>query len=508
MMKYVPTATATATRRTSSPRKSSPSTGYVAALLFRCAQTTLYLLGFTYLVVVLVPLVQHSQVILSSTPTSTASLSSLAAGGDWNLPQSLLFPHQQPSQIGANSYPYFFTSPQFTTNTSSTPSSSSSSSLVQALPSLPNGVDRKLAIVHIGKAGGVSLRRLTIVFCKLFFRNPKFDKNRQERTQTCIHKHFPDAGAALTHKTQYYFHLDEYHEQDLGQEATSFLVTLRHPVDRIISTYRYSHPGNCNDENRPEVWRPRGCEAERHRNKTGLIQNDLFYKCYPSPAMESFAQSLMRPWKKSDLAVAAFVNGSSIQQDNHDKKKELSQDERRHCRYIAREVVQGHGTYGAGPHMLYNYAYYAARSIWKFPTKEVFAIRTEHEWQDMLHLDKLLGGNGNLKENRDVSHGSEGYVPSPLSKEAYGKLCCALEQEIEVYQDILWRVLNLSWDEKQATMKSVLTKCGIATSWTEWRVKCRRKWRMDLQLLHPSLAINETYYPGHKTGYRADVWED
>lgn len=344
--------------------------------------------------------------------------------------------------------------------------------------------DRIISLIHIGKAGGVSLRRLTVIHCKLFFRHKRWDGTRQENIQKCIEKHFPDPQAVLSHQTQYYFHIEEYNTTQLEQ-STSFLMTLRNPVDRIISTYRYSHPGNCNGGNRDEVWKPRGCQAAVHRNKTGLIQNEIFYKCFPSPAMEDFAQSLLKPWKRNQ---------------NKDWGDSLSMDERRNCRYLAREMVQGYGTYGSGPHMLYNYAYYAHHSVWQYPDKEVFGIRTEHEWEDTVELDRLLGGNGNLKENREVSHGSESLLSSPLSTEAYQKICCALETEIEVYQDILQRVVNLNARAKRESMETIKTKCGVVTTWTEWRVECRRQLRSDLRALHPALVVNETKYDNFKVG--------
>ena len=140
---------------------------------------------------------------------------------------------------------------------------------------------------------------MTIVFCKLFFRK-KSENYKAKRIRKCIDNFFPDPGVTLAHSVKHYFHLEEYNKTEV-EESTSFLLTLRNPVERIISkigicaflkamtlantnmlpasgTYRFSHPGNCNAENRNEVWRPRGCEAERHRNESGLVQNTLYYK--------------------------------------------------------------------------------------------------------------------------------------------------------------------------------------------------------------------------------------
>ena len=462
-------------------------------LLVRGSQCVMFFLGLTYTIVVLLPLIRHEHSWL----TSSSSTSSSSSFGDWRTHFLLQDPPFPPRTHNNNCTTTTTTTSFYRTDggnryhhrSSGRNSNQTEKEEEEEDENLPilEEKDRIITLVHVGKAGGVSLRRVTVIYCKLFFRKKIWASTRKERIQNCIHKHFPDPpNTILSHQTQHYFHIEEYNDTEIAQ-STSFLITLRNPIDRIISTYRYSHPGNCNDNNRHEVWRPRGCEAEKHKNKTGLIQNDIHYKCFPSPAMEDFAQALMKPWKPWNT--------------NNNNNYLLSKQERRHCRYLAREMVQGHGTYGSAPHMLYNYFYYAQRSIWKYPNKEVFAIRTEHEWDDIVALDRMLGGNANFVENRDVSHGSEGYVPSPLSKQAYQKLCCALESEIEIYQDILERVINLNSRAKQDELESIREKCGIQTTWTEWRIECRRHLRKDLRFLHPSLIVNETKYMNMKVGY-------
>ena len=433
-------------------------------MLVRFSQTIMFLLGLTYTFVVLLPLVRHEHALITSAsiPNSSNGMAAASALADWS--SKLLLQAPLP------------------TNDTNSLGNVNNNVDEEDRPIQLEQKDRIITLVHVGKAGGVSLRRLTVIFCKLFFRKKRWADTREERIKACIEKHFPDSRTILSHQTQHYFHIEEY-DVEAMEASTSFLVTLRNPVDRIISTYRYSHPGNCNDDNRDQVWRPRGCEAEKHKNKTGLIQNDIHFKCFKSPAMEDFAQALMKPWKQSSFW------------------SDLSLKERRHCRYLAREMVQGYGTYGSAPHMLYNYFYYAQRSIWKYPEKEVFAIRTEHEWDDTVALDHLLGGNANFVQNRDVSHGSEGYAPSPLSTQAYQKLCCALESEIEIYQDILERAINLDFRAKEEDLDSIREKCGIQTTWTEWRIDCRRHLRKDLRALHPSLIVNETKYLNMKVGY-------
>jgi hypothetical protein len=64
--------------------------------------------------------------------------------------------------------------------------------------------------------------------------------------------------------------------------------------------------------------------------------------------------------------------------------------------------------------MLNSTIYYTALTLWKYPDKEVFGIRTEHELDDMVAVDKLVGGSGEFINRGKQSHVSEHYLPSSL----------------------------------------------------------------------------------------------
>mgnify|MGYP005841851269 CR=1 FL=1 len=167
----------------------------------------------------------------------------------------------------------------------------------------------------------------------------------------------------------------------------------------------------------------------------------------------------------------------------------LTVEEQWQCRKLARDMLQKKakemsGLSLAAPHLHYNYEYYASKSIWKYPDKEVFGIRTEHEWEDMVELDKRMGGTGNFSnEGKSISHGSEKYHPSPVSTEAYQKLCCVLEQEIEIYMDIMDRVDNLNEEQKQEGIEKLRVKCQVDVSWAKWRNGCRKRLEEDRKQL-------------------------
>ena len=333
---------------------------------------------------------------------------------------------------------------------------------------------RIITLVHVGKAGGMSLRQTTAS-----------DECRLKATSTTTTRTFkqctpPPPNATLARAIQHYMHMYSFNTTELEQ-STSFLVLLRNPVDRIVSSFRYSHPLNCNQARyhsplaSMRVTRPWGCEELKRWKQPKTLDYKLYTECYPSAAMEDFAQNILSPY---------------VHDNNHTLAAQTTATNKNECRLLGRELVQGLAPYRVAPHMHYNYEYYTELTTMKYPDKEVLGVRMEHQSQDLVALDLAMGGVGNVfwknpqhAAGKKESHGSESYVPSPLSKTAYQKLCCVLEREIGVYEDVVNSVTNLNATEKQELMEDLKTKCGIQTSWTAWRRNCQDHLAEDMQTL-------------------------
>ena len=163
------------------------------------------------------------------------------------------------------------------------------------------------------------------------------------------------------------------------------------------------------------------------------------------------------------------------------------------CNGIARKCAEGHpakeqlnSLCGNEIHKArFNIKFYKEETIDKYPEKQVFVIRTERYWDDLMDLDKLIGGTGDLPGvgSRD-SHGSEdSWASKPqvarVSQSGYQKLCCVLHAEIKAYETILLRAENLNKQAKQRTMNSVYEKCGISVPWFEWNRVCLQQIEHD-----------------------------
>lgn len=136
------------------------------------------------------------------------------------------------------------------------------------------------------------------------------------------------------------------------------------------------------------------------------------------------------------------------------------------CQPISREIVEGNTSYGGNlPHFKFNYQYYAEKA-WSNRSKPVAVLRTEYLWNDVARVETVLGGNASLfllpEKQIKYTHGSEKFQKkSRLSREGNLVMCCALREELQVYQDLIVNAVNLHAQEKKDSIQSVLNDCGV-----------------------------------------------
>lgn len=324
-----------------------------------------------------------------------------------------------------------------------------------------------MTVVHAGHTGGRSLMQSSpSLHCREKYRG----KTEVAQLQACLN----DAGngqlrqavsTPLATQAKYYLHLGTGRPEEL-QQSTSFLFTIRNPVDRILAIYQDSHPLACTDPGvaPPKPW---GCTTREYLNLPDTQQFNFYHHCFPSQDPEIMGQSVKAPWDHIS-GENKLVN--SLEQQQSD------------CRWMARELVSGSGLTPLAPHMHYNYKYYAQQSMLKFGGPEVLVIRAEQESQDLSLLHRLLGGDPRTT------------LPSPtpmetptVSAQAYAKLCCVLEDEIAMYDILLTRAKNLPQHAKEESMNELKQKCGLTAQqhWDDWRIECKNELEIDSVLLTP-----------------------
>lgn len=96
---------------------------------------------------------------------------------------------------------------------------------------------RRILFVHVGKSGGETIKQVLAAGCSVM-RNAK-------RRKDCL-TGLPNS--VISDQVEGYFHCFSVQPRNMEANATSFLFNLRHPVDRVISWYKYVHPHNCHPD--------------------------------------------------------------------------------------------------------------------------------------------------------------------------------------------------------------------------------------------------------------------
>mmetsp|Transcript_5027 Transcript_5027/g.14274 ORF Transcript_5027/g.14274 Transcript_5027/m.14274 type:complete len:344 (-) Transcript_5027:227-1258(-) len=203
----------------------------------------------------------------------------------------------------------------------------------------------------------------------------------------------------------------------------SFLITLRNPVDRIISWYFYVHP-----EYPP---------AKLPRHKAGC-QNFAFFHCWPT--LQAFVSQGLNQTRTTS---------------SHTHHLNQSQEE---CAAWAWDAVTG------TRHCWHNYFNYnRTYGPLLSARKDVFAIRSEHLWSDLTNLEVMFGGDGRLIPF-EKNHFAATSKHSPqqnreMSEEGRLRLCRALCNEIQIYKKLLHMAENLCPAERAESLAELIETC-------------------------------------------------
>jgi uncharacterized protein YoaH (UPF0181 family) len=287
----------------------------------------------------------------------------------------------------------------------------------------------RIMFVHIGKTGGETIRNLLPVACQMR-QNKKHLRKCAKRFQMNLALN----STPLSQQTIGTIHCHLTIPKDALKKATTLIVSVRNPIDRVISWYRYIHPGNCNRRVDAES---AACHAktEMEGNLKKMDWSRRFFDCFDS--LEEMGKSLM-PTQTTN------------------------------CSLLAKRTVLGKASKLSG-HMRFNYEYYWNRTMVKHPTLESMVVRTESLWTDIDRIQELLwlesGGDNDFHHDHprlDHTHGSEGHKRADsISGPSLQWLCCILTREIQIYAEWIRRATNLEDAAKQQTLLDVAKRCGV-----------------------------------------------
>jgi hypothetical protein len=306
---------------------------------------------------------------------------------------------------------------------------------------------KQVFLIHVGKTGGETVRHTLKITCRM--------RKNEFHQQACWDALNGTKESELSKHTIGTMHCDLILPKKAMDRATTLLWTVRNPLTRIISWFRYLNPANCNLE---EDYYSTSCNTNRsivnnlkklEANKIPKWATKFFWMCFPT--MNDFARAL-----GSHPFVPSF--GIDNNNNNNNNKAEMI-----NCTDLAWRTIRGSAS-PSSSHAYFNYKYYWQETVEKYPDLEVWALRTEYLWEDLDGIESLLNPRrtANSHTRNNVTHGSEGHARrGDLTAENKRYVCCALMDEMSYYQKVLTRATNLDDIARDQVLLKVVQECSM-----------------------------------------------
>lgn len=270
--------------------------------------------------------------------------------------------------------------------------------------------------VHMGKTGGSTLSVLLRNGCHSYMKHPCRNVMNESPASMLVESYY--------HVPDFRLLLQSHHD--------FYILTVRDPLDRIISSFVYEHYRN-----------------RVSRNET-IPQAEIYqqaYECFPT--LEDFANFFDGPNPK-DFHYPYYQNV-------------LATDS---CRDLARAAIYGRVR-------KFNHFFFSYERIASFIPQQskLFVTRQEHLWKDWLSINKLLDPSITVivpDQEDAIRRNTTRFelqnqlpVTRKLSERGRQLLCRALESEYQTYLGLLHKAANLSPQDVNEATQEVKRKCPL-----------------------------------------------
>jgi hypothetical protein len=326
---------------------------------------------------------------------------------------------------------------------------------------MPMPKNPRIYFIHVGKAGGFTLYDTLHVLDHKWSIKCRAEKSMAGLDDSICYKPSPDESQLSRHIVAT-FHLVNSnipmeHQRWLWNTTNTFLITVRDPINRLISAYSF-HRRNFMNSTDPKF------RAKPQKKK-------FWFTCFPN-GINAMVNTLHYSGNDESILKCKAMGEQVLKGTNlAGGNRKLYWCNVANGNNETRAMISLNNTFFVFAFFAnckdfrYNYQHYAELSMESHPNHAVAAIRTEHLWDDVIALDQALGGTGNFSKAGTIfTHGSDSYNYDGFldpSNSAY--LCCLLYQEMEVYQSVILKAFNLNETEKRQTLANVLTHCQIET---------------------------------------------
>jgi hypothetical protein len=301
----------------------------------------------------------------------------------------------------------------------------------------------KIFFIHVGKTGGTTLRETVLRFGCRLYGQAKAKANCEQSIKT-------NGESVLGKQTTGLFHYERMIPKSSKQrEKMDLLYVVREPIARFTSSYEFINPHNCILDKKERAMKNKCDSQQRAQNFPASFDSQFYYDCFPT--------------------IQAFLNYKPPKiLDESDQKSSKK------CRKLWRYAFHpGQSEYA---HMSANYQYYTTDMGLLKKDRKVWVIRTENLWEDVSHVDTLLGGTGNFSHvhRRTINKQSTQDGASPSTNHVPLPFCCGLLPDMLAFRDIINRADNFNDQEKRETNERSWSRCNV-TSWDMLETKCGGK---------------------------------
>ena len=365
--------------------------------------------------------------------------------------------------------------------------------------------------IHIGRGGAKTIKRAIQVDKARQWLDCRMNTTDPDIIEADPCRPFQPNQPRLPQRIYAHFHIHNpsftrIQREWLKNHTNLLLVTVRNPIDRLVSAFRYVSVGISLVLCRKNYLMVRYLSlspgillfltlflhARQHyheffeKSATNLPGVKKFYACFPTPQA---------------MAEALDPRRSTNTNDNTNEPQKISTSSQdADCRKFGLVLVTGQNPDSPMNQIARNYAYYA-NSVWNRETQQqqqqqqqhVAVIRTEHLWSDLTRFEVYLGGNestyGNVPHVQLTQGSEHSAMHMEFTADAATALCCIVPNELQVYQAFVAAAVNLQSSDVRESLTALHNTCrGAAASipmttsglvnwdWMEWATRdCQSK---------------------------------
>jgi len=311
------------------------------------------------------------------------------------------------------------------------------------------------AFIHVGKTGGSSLCEMLRNACHASVAKPCPNKDHA----------WLDMNEGILSKISTYYHVPDIrngnlYKQDRQMSYSFFVVTIRDPLQRAMSSFLYEHPSNKAMEGLYTIKRDKPRKYKNIMSMSGNDESEAAKTIYRRKKKRLFDQELL------DMYVPCFPTLEryaqllgNFHEDVHTWKNWRAYKDDGDCENLAKSTFR-HG----GAAMIHNH--YDLRKILMeikdLGKRPILAIRTEGLYDDWKSVNNWLGEENStptlilsLRNSTNIDYP----VKKIISDDGKKKLCFALRDEYRLYLRVLVLSKNLSEKEVQQSYNIARKSC-------------------------------------------------